>query len=86
MKEDIEEMVEKLENYAEENFVGEYTTKILKWEDGDFRICVFHTLEIDIMKPIYRERVVYSTTNNSSEDILYELSKRDSRPIYRERL
>jgi len=43
IREEIDELVEKCEEYAQEKFESdEYFTQVTKWQDGDFRILVHH--------------------------------------------
>jgi len=43
IREEIDKLVEKCEKYAQEMFESdEYFTQVTKWQDGDFRILVYH--------------------------------------------
>lgn len=69
--------VNEAQEVADEELLGEDRyTEVLLWEDGDFRISVFHGFDTPIEKEAHHgERIVYK---ESRGDFIYEILKNNN--------
>ena len=92
---DMEAVLDRVRNAARLYLSDPWTVETVRWEDGDFRVEAFHTidetypfeeeystpggLDGDDALPFYRERVVFSTTTDPGYVFLEVVRKRTGR-------
>jgi hypothetical protein len=59
-----------VQRIADDRLSGPYTVELTAWDDGDFQISAFHTVNaragMDEGDPFHRERVVFSTSEGEA--------------------
>jgi len=84
---DIQNVVEEVRGIAQTRLTGEVTVEILAWDDGDYQITAFHTIDATYPfeavergeghgLPFYRERLVFQTSGESEGWIVHEVVRR----------
>lgn len=88
----VEEVRSLVEEAAEEYLSGPTTVELTEWDDGDYQIAAFSTIDAtypfeeeaetpggldgDDALPFYRERVYYSTTDHSPDLVRLQVVRR----------
>lgn len=81
---DYENVLSEVEGLAEVRLSGPSTLELVAWDDGDFQISAFHTIDATYPweeeandeedgLPFYRERLRFSTTGDEEGWIVHEL-------------
>ena len=92
---DMEGVLDAVRDAARLYLSDPWTVETIRWEDGDFRVEAFHTIDAtypfeeeystpggldgDDARPFYRERVVFSTTNDAGYVFLEVVRRRTGR-------
>lgn len=99
---DYENVLSEVEGLAEVRLSGPSTLELVAWDDGDFQISAFHTIDATYPfeaeandeedgLPFYRERLRFSTVGVDEGWIVHELVRRrcgrtGSVPVWSERV
>jgi len=99
---DRENVVEEIRGLAEVRLNGPVTLELTEWDDGDFQVVAFHTIDATYPfeaeardeedgLPFYRERLRFSTTGDGEGWTLHEVVRRGcgrtgSLPIWTKRV
>lgn len=84
---DRENIIEEHQGLADVRLEGDHTLTLTQWDDGDFEVVVYHTIDETYPhdaeargeeqgRPFYRERLRFSTTGDDEGWTVHEVVRR----------